>query len=150
MYGVIGVEIKVEYCIENCNDIDDDYICNKLVEYNLSQVPKTQNIDFENINKKFVDSYGNIIAGCIARMYCWHVLYVDILWVDEKYRKKGLGSKLLKYVEDNAAKKGCYLVHLDTFDFQAKDFYIKHGYEIFGILNDCPMNHSRIYLQKRL
>lgn len=74
-------------------------------------------------------------------MYCRNVLYIDILWVNENYRHQGLGSKLLEYVEDTAKAKGCYLIHLDTFDFQAKDFYLKHGYEIFGTLKDLSLIH---------
>lgn len=149
-YGVLGIEISVECIVDCCSDDDGEYICDRLVEYNLSQVPATQEIHFENINKKLVDKDGNIIAGCIARMYCWHVMYIDILWVDEKYRSKGLGSKLLKAVEKTVKEKGCYLVHLDTFDFQAKEFYLKQGYEVFGALKDCPKNHCRYYLQKKL
>lgn len=47
-------------------------------------------------------------------------------------------------------KNGCYLVHLDTFDFQAKDFYLKHGYEIFGVLADCPKEHNRYFMKKNI
>ncbi|MGN1433395.1 MAG: GNAT family N-acetyltransferase [Ruminococcus sp.] len=140
----------VDYTIADCENTDEDYICDKLVEYNLSQVPATQKIHFENINKKILNANGEIIAGCVARMYCWNVLYIDILWVDENYRHKGLGTKLLEYIENTAKEKGCYLVHLDTFDFQAKDFYLNHGYEIFGILKDCPKGHCRYYLEKNI
>lgn len=70
--------------------------------------------------------------------------------MDEKYRKTGFGSKLLKEVEKIAEREGCSLIHLDTFDFQAKDFYVRHGYEIFGVLEDCPVNHCRYYLKKKL
>jgi hypothetical protein len=42
------------------------------------------------------------------------------------------------------------LAHLDTFDFQAKDFYLKYGYEIFGILDDCLKGLKRYYLKKAL
>ena len=149
-YGVLGIELSVDYTIDNCKENDGDYICDRLVEYNLSKVPATQEILFENINKKFLNANGEIIAGCVARMYCWNVLYIDILWVDENYRHQGLGSKLLEYVENTAKEKGCYLIHLDTFDFQAKDFYLKHGYEIFGILTDCPKGHCRYYLKKNI
>lgn len=149
-YGVLGIELSVDYTIDNCKGNDVDYICDRLVEYNLSWVPATQEIHFENINKKFLNANGEIIAGCVARMYCRNVLYIDILWVDKNYRHNGLGSKLLEYVEDTAKAKGCYLIHLDTFDFQAKDFYLKHGYEIFGTLKDCPKDHCRYYLQKRI
>ena len=136
--------------IINCVDTDADYICDKLVEYNLSRVPKTQETDFVNIYKKIVNEKGEIIAGCLAKMYCWNVIYVDILWIDEAYRKQGLGSKLLKEIERIAVEEDCTLIHLDTFDFQAKDFYIKHGYEVFGVLEDCPKEHCRYYLKKKL
>lgn len=136
--------------IINCVDTDADDICDKLVEYNLSRVPKTQETDFVNIYKKIVNDEGEIIAGCLAKMYCWNVIYVDILWIDEAYRKQGLGSKLLKEIERIAVEENCTLIHLDTFDFQAKDFYIKHGYEVFGVLEDCPKEHCRYYLKKKL
>ncbi len=139
-----------KYTIVNCTSGDENYICNKLVEYNLSKVPATQKILFENINRKISDQNGQIIAGCVARMYCWHVLYIDILWVDEHYRGKGLGKIMLKDMEQTAGKKGCYLIHLDTFDFQAKGFYEKYGYEVFGTLENCPQNHCRYFLQKKL
>lgn len=149
-YGALGIELAVDFSIDNCRDKDEEYICDRLVEYNLTKVPATQKIHFENINKKFLNENGEIIAGCVARMYCWNVLYIDILWVDENYRNQGLGSKLLEYVEETAKEKGCYLIHLDTFDFQAKDFYIEHGYEIFGTLKDCPKGHCRYYLKKSI
>ena len=136
--------------IVNCIDGDAEYICDKLVEYNLSQVPRTQQLDFVYINKKIVDENNEIIAGCLAKMYCWKVIYIDILWVDEKYRKCGLGKRLLTEIEKIAKEEDCSLIHLDTFDFQAKDFYIKYGYEIFGVLEDCPENHCRYYLKKKL
>ena len=138
------------YDIVNCTNNDADYICDRLVEYNLRQVEKTQKVDFVNINKKVVDENNIIIAGCIAKMYCWNIVYVDILWVDEQYRKHGLGTKLLNEIEKIAIEEKCNLIHLDTFDFQAKDFYIKQGYEVFGVLEDCPANHCRYYLKKKL
>lgn len=149
-YGALGIELSVNFTVDNYNEKDEDYICSKLVEYNLSKVPATQEIQFENINKKFLNANGEIIAGCAARMYCWNVLYIDILWVDENCRHKGFGSELLKYVEVTAKGKGCNLIHLDTFDFQAKDFYLKHNYEIFGILKDCPKGHCRYYFKKNI
>ena len=136
--------------ITNCINTDADYICDKLVEYNLRQVPKTQERDFVNIYKKIVNEKGEIIAGCLAKMYCWNIIYIDILWIDEMYRKQGLGSKMLEEIERIALEEGCHLIHLDTFDFQAKDFYIKHGYEVFGVLEDCPKEHCRYYLKKKL
>ena len=130
---------------------DADFICNKLIEYNLLMVPKRQETAFENLDRKIVDGSGKIIGGIVARMYCWSVVYIDILWVDEAYRKKGIGKILLNDIEKTAKAKNVTLIHLDTFDFQAKDFYLKNGYEIFGILEECPSGgHCRYYLKKYL
>lgn len=83
-------------------------------------------------------------------MYCWNVVYVDILWVDTDYRSKGLGKSLLIELEKISKDKSVTLINLDTFDFQAKDFYVKQGYEVFGVLDDCPQGHTRYYLKKYL
>lgn len=139
----------MNYKIESCKDGNADYIIDRLVEYNLAKVPAKQKALFETIDKKIADDNGRIIAGCVARMYCWNVTYIDTLWVDETYRGKGLGSQLLTEVERTAKEKGCYLIHLDTFDFQAKEFYEKQGYKVFGVLEDCPKEHCRYYMKKR-
>lgn len=142
--------MKTPYPISPCTDEEAEYVEDMLIEYNLSKVPAKQNKLFEPINLKIADETGKVIAGCLAVMYCWHVMYVDILWVDEAYRRQGLGSCLLLEAERQAKDMGCYLAHLDTFDFQAKAFYEKHNYTVFGTLTDCPEGHSRYYLQKRL
>lgn len=140
----------MDFDILRCEDGDNDYINDKLVEYNLSKVPAQQEDLFYGIERKMVDDDGNIIAGCLAFSYCWNIIYIDILWVDDAYRKQGLGSKLLKEVERVAKENGCRLAHLDTFDFQARDFYEKNGYKVFGTLDDCPKDHSRYYMSKVL
>lgn len=136
------------YLIRESNNIEEDFIIDKIVEYNLSIVPSKQETDFLWINRIVEDKNGNIIAGILSKMYCWNCLYIDVLWVKEEHRKDGLGSRLLKEIESVAIEKGCYLIHLDTFDFQAKDFYIKHGYEVFGVLDECPEGHKRYFLKK--
>ena len=75
-------------------------------------------------------------------MYCWNVVYVDTLWVDSSYRGKKLGSLLLEEVENDAKSKGAKLIHLDTFDFQAKEFYEKQDY----VLNFDKLEVVEFYL----
>jgi ribosomal protein S18 acetylase RimI-like enzyme len=90
-----------------------------------------------------------IIAGINAIIYHF-CMYIDVLWVDGQYRASGLGSKLLLKAEQDTKEMEITLIHLDTFDFQAKDFYIKHGFQVFGILEDCPAaGHKRYYMQKK-
>jgi GNAT superfamily N-acetyltransferase len=143
----LGVE---NFIIKESTREEYDFVDNGIVEYNLSQVPYTQEPAFISINRVIKDKNGEVLAGINSKLYCWKCLYVDVLWVKEGFRKEGYGSILLKEIESVAKEKGCKLMHLDTFDFQAKDFYIKHGYEVFGVLDDCPIEHKRYYLKKNL
>ena len=124
-------------------------IARGLSAYNNSQVPFTQEPPFSAVRKCIKDG-DEVVAGILAETYCWNILYIDILWVKEEYRHMGYGSALLKEVEEQAKEMGCKLVHLDTFDFQAKGLYEKLGYTVFGTLEDCPEGHNRYYLSKKL
>ena len=77
-------------------------------------------------------------------------LFVDLLWVAEEARKSGLGSRLLAAAEGEALRRGCHAAWLDTYDFQARPFYERHGYRVFGELDGFPGGHRRFYLAKRL
>lgn len=136
--------------IKNGNQEDSDYIIEKLVEYNLSKVPQVQEVAYVWLNKIVENDDKEVVGGILAKMYCWNVIYIDALWINENYRGFGLGEKLLFEIENIAKKEKCYLIHLDTFDFQAKNFYIKNGYELFGVLDNCPKDHKRFFLKKYL
>lgn len=123
------------------------FIDNKIDEFINAQAAFTHEIVIKNYVIKENDL---IIAGINSDIYYWGILYVGVLFVHEDYRGKGLGSQLLAQVETDAKEMGARLAHLDTFDFQAKDFYLKHGYEIFGTLKDFPEGLKRFYLSKRL
>lgn len=136
--------------IRESNGNESELVVDRLVNYNLSKIPVTQAPSFIWLNRVIENANGEIIAGINSKMYCWSCLYIDSLWVNDNYRKQGYGSKLLYEIERGAKEHGCYLIHLDTFDFQAKDFYIKHGYKVFGILGDCPKGHKRYYMKKNI
>lgn len=104
----------------------------------------------ETVCKKIVDKDGNIIAGCTGYIFPWGCMYIDDMWVDEKYRRQGLGSVALQAVEEVAESKGCHLLWVSTWDFQAKPYYQKHGYELFATLKDSPAGHEDYHLMKRL
>lgn len=77
-------------------------------------------------------------------------LYIGWLWVSDNSRKSGIGSHLMRLAEQEGRSRGCHASYLNTFSFQALDFYKKHGYEVFGELADFPKGHSRIFLKKSL
>ena len=69
------------------------------------------------MNFHIKDEGGLVIAGINSLMYCWGMLYIDVLFVDENYRGQRLGSILLNQVEAEAKSLGASLSHLDTFRF---------------------------------
>lgn len=121
----------------------------KLFAFNKLCVPSTQKPEVIDIN--FTIKNGDeVIAGICSEVYTWKILYISVFFVEETYRNQGLGTILLNKIEEKAKQLGVTLIHLDTFDFQAKDFYLNHGYEVFGILDDCPQGHKRYYMRKIL
>ena len=90
-----------------------------------------------------------VVGGVVALIY-WDWLFVDLMWVKEELRGRGYGHRLLTMVEDEARKYGAKDVYLDTFSFQAPDFYKKHGYHVFGELHDFPAGHQRYFMTKAL
>ncbi len=80
----------------------------------------------------------------------WSWLYVGHLWVDESFRRRGLGRRVMNGLERTSRERGCRAAWLNTFSFEALDFYLRLGYQSFGDLRDFPPGHSRHYLWKDL
>ncbi len=121
-------------------------VYDELVRFNTEQVGGDGHTPLNIIE---YDESGNVIAGILGGTY-WGWLYVDILWVHENHRKRGIGSKLLTEAENEAKARGCHHVHLDTMSWQAPEFYKKHGYTVVGILPDIPKGNQKYLLMKEL
>jgi len=77
-------------------------------------------------------------------------LAVDLLWVEDSYRRKGLGSRLLAEAEAEAKRRGCNWAILATFDYQAPGFYSHRGYAEYARMEDFPWGSTRFQLRKTL
>jgi GNAT superfamily N-acetyltransferase len=125
------------------------YVDSQLTDFVCEQVPFTQQQNQVFLNYVIKED-GVVIAGINADLYYWGMLYISEVFVNAKFRGRRLGSQLLLHLENEARKLGGTLSQCDTFDFLFKDFYLKHGYNIFGVLEDCPPGHQRYYLSKKL
>ncbi|WP_108801661.1 GNAT family N-acetyltransferase [Aquimarina sp. Aq107] len=141
--------ITTKVTIESCKKENIKTIVDGINSYNLSKVPAIADIwtPLEFIAK---DHNGEEIGGLLGGIGYWNGLEIKILWVKETHRRQGVGTILIKHVEKIAKEKGVKTVMLDTFDFQAEDFYVKNGYQILGELNNFPEGHRRIYFSKRI
>jgi ribosomal protein S18 acetylase RimI-like enzyme len=77
-------------------------------------------------------------------------LHVSVIWVDERFRRQQIGTRLLDAIEAEARRRGCRAAYLDTFSYQARPFYETRGYEVFGTLDDYPAGHQRFFMRKSL
>lgn len=92
---------------------------------------------------------GEWLGGCTG--YIWGGwLHVRWLWVTQALRGSGYGSKLLTAAERFGAQRGAAAVTLETHSFEARAFYLKHGYVVFGTLEDYPPGHNKYFLRKPL
>ncbi|MBT6539175.1 MAG: GNAT family N-acetyltransferase [Francisellaceae bacterium] len=91
----------------------------------------------------------NIIGGAIIYQHR-DALYVDVLWCSENYRKKGIGSKLIAMVDTEAKSKSISKLFVDTYAFQAQEFYKKHGFKVIGTVPEYLLGHDRIFMRKDL
>lgn len=90
-----------------------------------------------------------IVGGIRANAY-WNYCTIELLWLSSETRGSGLGSKLMKQAEVYASEQGFKYIRTETLDFQAKPFYEKLGYSVYGELPDYPMGHTTYCLFKQL
>jgi GNAT superfamily N-acetyltransferase len=116
-----------------------------LMAYNTQAVGKW---DFQCISVT-LRHRGAIVGGLAADTYLqW--MFIALFWIDEKFRGRGFGSKIIRAAEKEARKRGVKHVYVDTFSFQAPGFYKKLGYREYGRLNGFPAGHHRSWLTKAL
>lgn len=131
---------------KNATQEERDAILTPLRAYNASKAGTTVS---EQIALLVRNDRDEILGGLYGRVfYQW--LFIELLSVPELARGQGMGSKLMQMAEELAREKECIGIWLDTFDFQAPEFYKKHGYSELGHIADYPPGHKRFFFQKRL
>lgn len=95
------------------------------------------------------DDVGNVVGGVLGR-FRWGWLYLTSVAVPAELRGQGWGRRLIEATEVAARQRGCRHVWLDTYSFQARPFYEKLGYRVFGELPDHPPGHTRFFMFKAL
>lgn len=95
------------------------------------------------------DASGKFLGGVLCDLY-WNALFIKWVWLDESLRKHGFGAKMMAEAEAEGRRRGARMVHLDTFTFQARGFYEKLGYTVFGTLDYPGTEMQRHYMSKTL
>ena len=135
----------------------EDQLVDHLVAYNKSRSAVVRerfepaNLKSEPVQVFALGPDGVMLGGCAGRVErSWHWLTIDTMWVDEAKRGLGLGSALLRSIEDEGRRRGCRWSDVTTFDFQAPGFYRNAGYVQYGVKHDYPPGHTNYFFRKDL
>ena len=130
----------------HAGDEDINVIREALTRHNVAATEETY---YSPLTILIKDERDAILGGAYGHVWGgW--LDLSLLWVAEPLRGRGYGERLLRAVEEEARAQGCRGVFLSTFSFQARPFYEKYGYEVFGKIPDYPAGHAYYFLRKAL
>lgn len=119
-------------------------LATKLMWFNESHA---RPYDFVPVRLAIFDARDNLIAGLLGATG-WAWLNIDILFVEAAQRNSGFGRALVQRAIEIARARGCIGAMLDTFDFQARGFYEKQGFSVFGELANMPPGHVRYWMRR--
>ena len=95
------------------------------------------------------DAAGNIVGGAVGRTW-GRCCELQQLWVDASQRKHGIGCTLMERFEGEAVRRDCNMCYLDTFDFQAPEFYRKLGYHVVLAIDGFGNGFTKYAMHKSL
>lgn len=114
--------------IENCNNLSEHE--NEIIIQGLRKFAKEAK-DLLPINSYAIKiTEAEQLIAAISGFIIYGCLYIDLLFVNENLRHQGLGSKLMNLALEKALENNCSFMLVTTMDWEAKDFYLKHGYVI--------------------
>ena len=137
---------KMQITVEpNASEADVSAVVDGLRTYNIGIIgdPREQKVQI------FLRDDADAVVGGLLGHIRWRWLYVSKLWIDATLRGEGHGARILERAEDLARTAGCIGSYLDTFEYQARPFYEKNGYALFGTLDGYPPGYCQFYLSKR-
>ncbi len=70
------------------------------------------------------------VIGVLNAYTAYSEIYIDDLWIDASYRRKGHGQRLIDALFQDFEGKGFNNINACTSDFQAPEFYKKCGFTL--------------------
>lgn len=141
----------MQFTVKTCGEDDADLIWEKAFQQYEALAPIEQGTEEEFLVWKLTDSTGRILGGCVLNIDLWKNAELERLWIDEAYRRQGLGAALLRAAERSAWERGCHVLINDyAFDFQGvRPLFERQGYRLVGS-SPWPKGHESDCFVKQL
>ncbi|HVZ69120.1 MAG TPA: GNAT family N-acetyltransferase [Rhizomicrobium sp.] len=138
--------MTLSIAVEPFDEVAAKIITDSLIAFNRAKANRPEPQKFLVLLR---DEARTVRGGISAALH-YDVLYIDDLFVEEAFRGQDHGTKLIRLAEEEGRKRGARLVWLDTYSWQARPFYEKQGYEVFGELPYWNGTHRRHFMKKAL
>ncbi|HWE06770.1 MAG TPA: GNAT family N-acetyltransferase [Rhizomicrobium sp.] len=124
----------------------ENTIRTRLGAFNRTAVDKPER---QHFNVVLRDCEGCMRGGLIASVN-FDVMLIEDLFIEEAHRRGGHGAKLVALAEEEGRLRGARRACVSTFSWQARPFYEKLGFRVFGELPYCGGAHVLYWLDKSL
>ena len=140
--GMVELEIATELTPEMVAVVETG-----LSEYNREKIGYVDACDLPIVFRQAAT--GKVQGGLLGRTTLG-LLFIDLVYLPEEARGRGVGARMLKMAEDEAVARGCTAAVLFTITFQAPEFYERHGYRELGRVEVAPPSATRVCMTKQL
>jgi GNAT superfamily N-acetyltransferase len=141
------LDVIVEPVSENPDTAARDLILALLGADNSRKTGRQERSDFAVLLR---DPATREVVGGLWAMDDFGWAFITYLFVPPELRGQRIGEKLIEEAEAIARARGMIGLWVNTFDFQAPQFYQKLGYSVFGELEGGDGAAGQIFLHKRL
>lgn len=133
--------------VHNPSVEDVNLICAGLKSFNMHHLPELNERDLAIFVKA---DNAEVVGGLVALTVC-SIMQIKYLWIDERYRMQGLGSKLMLQIIEYAKSLNLSSITVETYSFQAPEFYLTHGFVEVGKYTNYPaVGMNKIFFQKEI
>ncbi len=142
--------LKIE--LDNKKDVEG-YVWLNLHKYNQQNckyIKDNSSYAHNNkINGDFIIYDNNKIIGGALGHIIWGWYHLTDFYISEEYRNKGVGTQVIQKIEEFAMRNKALGVRINSWSFQAPEFYKRLGYIEWGKFEDCPPGTVHYYLYKK-
>lgn len=142
------LNINEDYEVKSAKEPIPRY--DKAMKKELKQFRHSLDFSTKVIDVQYVALDDGKFAGGIYGNFMLDYLFINILYVNQKYRGRRIASKLIKLIEDEARRRKVNNIYITTFEFQALGLYKKKGYQVVMVIDDYPKGFKEYTVHKKI